>query len=202
MKWIDVKEPTKKRNVKKAVYEVAQLPQTEIDSNQFLKAENTKEIKKRILQVIEVEAPITEWLLIKRVINSFGIWKAGTNIRTKMFSILDTMHLNDMEDYDMHIYWRNDQIPKKYYTFRLFGDEEEACRDIINVPTIEISNAIYFILNEEGPMDYETLTRTTAAMLGYTRMGSNVVSQMKRGVKQAVKRFHLDEYGGTYSIMQ
>ena len=132
VKWIDAGMP--EIIIKEELYEVTDLPLTRIDSSSFLKDRNENEIKKRIKRIIEQEAPITEWLLIKRLINSFGIQKAGTHIRKKMFDILDDMELNKNEEYDKTIYWKDSQRPTRYKRYRLPGGNEESARDVNNVP--------------------------------------------------------------------
>ena len=184
--------------IKEKTYEVTKLPITKVDSNSFLKEGNEKEIEARILDVIEIEAPITEWLLIKRVINSFGVYKAGIHVRKKMFDILDGMDLKSTEEYDNKIYWKESIRPSRYKTFRVPGRSEESARDITNIAVSELSNCVYQVLVEEGELEYEELARLTALRLGYTRMGSNVRLGMKRAIEMAVDRYPIKKQGNIY----
>lgn len=196
VKWIDVGEP--EINIREEIYKVTSLPITQMDANSFLKDGNEKEIMKRIEAVIDCEAPITEWLLIKRVINSFGIMKAGIHVRKKMFNILDNMNLNSSEEYDQKIYWRSSQRPKRYKAYRLPNKSEEAARDVTNIPVTEISNVVYQVLIEEENLDYKELMRLSALRLGYTRMGTNVKLNMKRAITMAEERYPIEKKGNIY----
>ncbi|MBR2066730.1 MAG: DUF3320 domain-containing protein [Solobacterium sp.] len=198
VKWIDMGAP--KFSVKAKEYKVTDLPYTKVEASAFVRDENEKEIRKRIEKVIETEAPISEWLLIKRVINSFGIMKAGIHVRNKMFKILDNMELKTSDDYDKQIYWRNDQREARYKTYRI-AKQEEAIRDITQVPTCEIASAVYAICQEKNESySYDELARLTAQLLGYTRMGSNVKLAMKRGIAYAVSEYPLQKNGSNYSL--
>jgi hypothetical protein len=178
-------------------YSAADLPYTAVTSEEFLDGSLTAEIKKRIKAVIQEEAPVCEWLLIKRVINSFGIYKAGARIKPEMEAILSMMKLNVQTDKTGRVYWKSTQSPEKYSGFRLFGDYDLTCRDVQYVPDAEIANAAAYICAGKT-LSYDDLARQTAALLGYTRMGSNVVQGMKRGIAYAVKTKRISSKSGQY----
>lgn len=167
-------------------YEICDLPFTSVTSEELLSGEFDTEIRKRIKAVVAREAPICEWLLIKRVINSFDLYKAGARIKAHMDEILHSMKLNVIADQSGPVYWKTAMKPVSYSTYRLFGAYDLTCRDVLYVPDVEIANAAAFVASKEG-LDYENLARKTAALLGYTRMGTNVSAGMKRGIAYAVK---------------
>lgn len=179
------------------VYTAADLPFSEVTSEDFLSGDLNQEIEKRIRTVIRTEAPVCEWLLIKRVINSFGIYKAGARIRPQMEAILSVMNLNVHTDGTGRVYWKAKQDPKTYNEFRLFGDYDLTCRDVQCVPDAEIANAAA-CMAAQGGFEYKDLARETAALLGYTRMGSNVTAGMKRGIDTALKTGRLKKKAGRY----
>lgn len=170
-----------------STYTAADLPSTAIDSGRFTELVSVPEVKERIRAVIIEEGPITEWLLIKRVINSFQVYKSGGRIRPFMEGILRSMKLKTTEDETGTVYWNASQNPKTWNMVRTFGRYEETCRDVTLVPTVEIANALEFILQRDA-MNMDDLIRTTASFLGYTRMGSNVRAGMDRGLKYALKQ--------------
>ncbi|MBE6128125.1 MAG: DUF3320 domain-containing protein [Erysipelotrichaceae bacterium] len=186
--------------VTNSTYAAADLPSTKVDSQKFTELVSIPEVKERIKAVIITEAPITEWLLIKRVINSFQVYKAGGRIRPFMEEILKNMKLKTTEDETGTVYWKSSQNPKTWNKVRTFGKYEETCRDVTLVPTVEIANALEFILQRDA-LDHDDLIRTTAAFLGYTRMGSNVRAGMERGLKYAIKNKKIrSSRNGTMSL--
>ena len=186
--------------VTNSTYAAADLPSTKVDSQKFTELVSIPEVKERIKAVIITEAPVTEWLLIKRVINSFQVYKAGGRIRPFMEEILKNMKLKTTEDETGTVYWKSSQNPKTWNKVRTFGKYEETCRDVTLVPTVEIANALEFILQRDA-LDHDDLIRTTAAFLGYTRMGSNVRAGMERGLKYAIKNKKIrSSRNGTMSL--
>ncbi|MCR5794517.1 MAG: DUF3320 domain-containing protein [Solobacterium sp.] len=182
------------------VYTVTDLPFTSVSSDAFVSGDHEKDIRKRIQQVIEEEAPITEWLLIKRVINSFNIWKAGTNIRTYMKKILDSMPLHTTQDPEQVIYWKRNQ-DKTYSVFRLFGRDELACRDALQLPCAECANAVVYTANRQPGLTMDELVRQTALLMGYTRIGSNVGKKMNEAVRFALKKKWIKGGAGGYTAV-
>lgn len=186
-----------KSNISEKVYEAADLPFTEVSSADFLSGSSTAEIRKRIKAVINTEAPVTEWLLIKRVINSFGIYKAGSQIRPEMEAVISSMKLNCTQDGTGRVYWKPKQNPEAYSEYRIGGKYDVTCRDVQYICDIEIANAAASVLEEEA-LDYAALAKKTALKLGYTRMGSNVTEGMKRGIACALKTKRIRRSGDTY----
>ena len=66
--------------IEKRAYVKAEFEPIEVDSEDFLKGAYREEAKERILKIIEVEAPITDALLSKRLINSFSIKRLGSSL--------------------------------------------------------------------------------------------------------------------------
>ncbi len=182
-------------------YEAADLPVTKIDSQNFTELVSIPEVKQRVKAVIATEAPITEWLLIKRVINSFQVYKSGSKIRPFMTEILKNMKLKVTEDETGSVYWSAKTNPKNYNRVRVFGSYEETCRDVTQVPTVEIANALLYVLRNQV-MEEDVLIRTAAQLLGYSRMGTNVREGMQRGLRLALKEKKIRRGKGVCSLAE
>ena len=75
-------------------------------------------------------------------------------------------------------------MPEEYLLFRVSG-EGDSRRDIRDVPVQETANAMYMVLFEQISMSREDLLRETAAKLGYTRLGTNVVALLTQTIGYA-----------------
>ena len=84
-------------------------------------------------------------------------------------------------------YWRDDQDPDSYSTFRTSG-EGECKRDVRDVPVQETANAVHIVLLEQISMTRDDLIRETARKLGYTRLGGNVTAAMEAGLRTAEEK--------------
>ena len=165
-------------------YKAASLPEKIILAEDFVDYRYEKGICTKILQVLNVEAPVSESSLIKRVVQSYGIARAGSRIQSHMDKILSRLALKTTQQESTAIYWLPEQNPGAYNGYRVSG-EGESHRDVRDVPVQEVANAVYVVLYEQFSMEQEDLLRETARKLGYTRLGGNVLAALNAGINYA-----------------
>ncbi len=168
-------------------YQSAILSITNIPAEDFTEPRYGSDIKKRIRQVIDTEAPISESLLVKRVVQSCGISRAGSRISGYLDEFLEKMKLTTSAQDGDTFYWRKGQDPDAYAGFRVSG-EGDSHRDVRDVPMQEVANAICVVLHEQVSMAQEDLLREAARKLGYARLGGNVQTTLEAGIQYAQTR--------------
>ena len=169
------------------VYTPAQLRQAEVAAEDFLLPRYTAGIRKKIESVIAAEAPISKNLLILRVVQSYGITRAGSRIQSHMDGILKGMSLLTTSLDDQVFYWRADQDPAAYTRFRV-ADREENRRDPRDIPVQEAANAVRQVLADQISMGSEDLIRESAKLLGFSRLGSAVTPLLTAAITYASAR--------------
>ena len=173
-----------KKNKTAPVYKAAVLAQKLLTAEEFTEPRNLRSIQSKINAVISAEGPVSLPVLTRRVVQSFGITRAGSRIQSHMNGILQKMSLQTTEQEGTAFYWKKDQSPDAYALFRVCGDGENR-RDIRDIPVQEVANAMYTVLHEQISMGQEDLLRETANKLGYTRLGTNVLSVLALGIAYA-----------------
>jgi len=166
------------------MYTAASVPISFLTADEFIDPWNERDIQKKIQTVINSEAPISQSMLTKRVVQSYGIARAGSRIQSHMNSILRKMNPKVTTRGDTVFFWKKDQNPDAYIGFRVSGDGDNR-RDVRDVPVQEVANAVYTVLFEQISMGQEDLLRETANKLGYTRLGNNVMSALELGLEYA-----------------
>jgi hypothetical protein len=83
------------------------------------------------------------------------------------------------------VYWRDDQMPEIYKTFRVPMDDEYK-RNPEDLPKEEIAAAIVEILKNQISLPSEDLIKETARLFGYARLGGNVEQAMRMGIEFAL----------------
>lgn len=156
-----------------SLYEPALLKEETLTSEDFLQPIHTNQIQKKILCVIEKEAPVCEALLMRRVVQSFGIMRMGSRIQARMTQILSGMSLNCTRADDQLVFWKAAPDPNNYTGVRANGTGE-ARRDIQDVPIREAENAIVHVLEEQAGLPEDNLIREAAKLMGYSRLGNTV----------------------------
>ena len=127
-----------------------------------------------------------EALLIRRVVQSFGIARTGSRIQSRMTQILSSMGLNCTKEDGQLVFWKAGQKSERYAEFRASG-AEAARREAREVPVREASNAICRVLDDQVSLLEEDLIREAAKLMGYNRLGS-VVMQLFQGAILCAKR--------------
>lgn len=69
-------------------YQATRLPVMNIATETYLLPEAKVQIETAILKVLSCEAPISSELLTKRVVQSFGIARAGTRIQARTVEVI------------------------------------------------------------------------------------------------------------------
>ena len=166
------------------VYMAAVLPVKFASAEEFIDPKLVRSIQKKIEMVIKTEAPVSVPMLTRRVVQSFGISRAGSRIQGHMDAVLRQMDLKMTQQEDVRFCWKQKQDPDAYVGFRVSG-EGDSKRDVRDVPVQEVANAIYTVLYEQISMEQDDLLRETANKLGYTRLGNNVLSALAHGIQYA-----------------
>lgn len=172
-------------------YIVTKLPSTSLSSDDFMARKNASELKKRAMQVIDNEAPITEGLLTKRLLQSYGITRVGTRVQGYLDDFYRNLSLKTTTQSDgQKIYWNAKQNPDNYDDFRA-GKTDADKRDSKDIPIIEAANAVYKIVSDQIALSSEDLAKEASKQLGFARMGSNLTALMEAAVELNKKAGHL-----------
>ena len=166
------------------VYTPAVVPVKFISADEFIEPWYEKNIQSKMQMVIEAEAPVSLSMLTKRVVQSYGITRAGSRIQGHLDTILRKMKPNTTTQGDATFFWKKGQNPDAFVGYRVSGEGEHR-RDVRDIPVQEIANAIYTVLYEQVSMGQDDLLRETANKLGYTRLGNNVLSALAMGIQYA-----------------
>lgn len=159
------------------LYQPAKLQEQILTPEEFMEPRRESGIRKKLQKVVDTESPVSQSVLIRRVLQSYGISRSGSRLQGHMHRILQTMDLKTTTRGEEVFYWKANHDPSSYPGFRLSG-EEESRRDIRDIAVQEIANALCTVLREQISMGHEDLIRETAKKLGYTRLGGNVNSSV------------------------
>ena len=171
------------RSTEPAVYVATALEERPVSAESFTEPRYARGIRNRLERIVAQEAPISSGLLIRRVVQSYGISRAGNRIQSYVQSLIRELGFPETAQEDTVFYWRRDQQPQAYTGFRV-GSEEENRRDPRDIPVQETANVLF----EQVSMQQEDLLRETAKKLGYTRLGTNVLTALEGGIRYAYEQ--------------
>ena len=123
-----------------------------------------KEIKQQIAEIVELEAPIYENLLKRRIARAWGFSRTGGNIQ----KVLDECLPKDLETTqhgEERVFWSSEQTAAGYRVYRI-GTSDETKRAIDEIPPEELANAMYEVLIDFNSCEKDTLFRETVKKFG------------------------------------
>lgn len=161
-------------------------------SDDFLQPHNNQKICNQILQVIEVEAPISKNLLCKRILAAWGISRAGTRISAQFEILFKRLNLEQTGDGANKIFWKAGQTADNYAVYRVHKNELYK-RDADDLPPEEVANAIRELLINQVSLPKNELVRESAKIFGFSRIGNNVELSMHKGITAAITKGYARE---------
>ena len=168
------------------IYQAAVLPKISLTSAEYSSADTLGTVLEKVKSVLEVEAPISENLLVKRVLQSCGINRGNSKIHVQNGKAFQKLGVKVSEQDGIRFLWRAEQNPDAYVGYRVSGEGIHK-RDAKDIPQQEIANVICEILEEQPGILKTDLMRESAKRLGYIRTGVLVLTAMERGIEWARK---------------
>ncbi|MCD8317318.1 MAG: DUF3320 domain-containing protein, partial [Eggerthellaceae bacterium] len=179
-------------------YVVARPKVEEVDPSAFLSLDPS-EITGVMDEVIEVEAPIEQGLLYRRILKAFGLSKLGTNIEAKLDEAFKKVNASKTKQGAKVYVWRKDQDPKAYRMYR-YPENDDERRNIDQIPPEEIIAAVSSVLAEESPRPADELIKASIVKLGFRRMTAQITESVKKALTLGIRRNIIKRDGDTYSL--
>lgn len=150
-------------------YKIAKLKVSPADLDEIYKRPDI--LSAMIKKIVEKEAPISNKLINKRMAKALEPNKMTTQVQALIDGLLSRMNFyrEINAPFGGSIYWLNMKQATDFKTFRT-----NSGRDITDVPIMEITNAMRYVIEQQIAIDIESLKRLTAKVLGFTRMGANI----------------------------
>ncbi|MEO6833226.1 MAG: DUF3320 domain-containing protein, partial [Chitinophagaceae bacterium] len=177
------------------IYEVCLLEKVKDASvDVFFFSQTRLLLQKQIAQVLELESPISKNLLYSRVLNAWGIGRAGGRIARHLDGLVVELNIRQSRQREQIFLWKETQHSNLYELFRIAGNEAEK-RAAEDLPPEEIANGSRHILKQQLSLPKEDLVRECARLFGYARLGIKVEAAMHRGIEEALERGVIEARG-------
>lgn len=156
-------------------------------SNDYYLPETFSKIVMVASEIIETEAPTSRKLLMRKVLNAWGISRGGARVDRIFSSAVDKIEKKTTTDEDRVFFWKENQIPEAYSIYRV-EDSEGNKRSMDDVPSEEILNAIVEVLKEQISLSEIDLVRETAKKFGFSRLGNVIESSVRCAIAIGINK--------------
>ncbi|KKC49876.1 hypothetical protein VE23_12475 [Paenibacillus sp. D9] len=171
----------------KSTYRAVVLEPVSLPSEGVFQAANSELVKAQLTAVIQGEGPVSRSLLGRRVMQAWGISRAGARIERHLDSMLAELDIRSTEHDGVRFYWPDHADPDVYEDCRLPAADSDR-RGSEDLPPQEIAGAIREVLFAQGSLPVEDLIRETVKRLGYARTGTALDRAVRSGLQLAVER--------------
>ncbi|MFK7790895.1 MAG: DUF3320 domain-containing protein, partial [Phycisphaeraceae bacterium] len=154
-----------------------------------LYAESAKDrLIKVLAKIVEQESPIMQELTMRRLAEGFGVTRATQRFRERFYETRDAAMDQGLIKQLGEVLWQADQDPATYQTLRVAGDQDDAQRDIEDIPLVELVNSCAHVLKMQFGLPREDLIREAGKLLGITRATARVADQLDEAVQVLIDR--------------
>jgi len=174
--------------------ESTDLKIVEFPSEEFLNPTKSSIVLAQIMQVVNVEGPISRDQLCRKVLFSWGLSHIGSRINRYFGQLLMELNLESTVSGDKSFIWKPQQVPSKYMSYRLNDLNAE------DISAEELSVAVKEILEQQISLTKEDLAREMARLFGFKRAGEKVSTAMNRGIEMAIQRGFAKEDRGRIAV--
>lgn len=151
-----------------------------ISIDNFYDRQSKKVIKDAIAQIVAVECPISQPALIKTLINTTSLGRASKQITEHLDKLIAASDVKITRQSGVRFLWNQGTDPTEYVTYRI---REQ--RNLEEISKYELKNAVCYLIQENGPMTKDEITKAMIEMFGYNRSSSKLVSGANDAIKAA-----------------
>ena len=138
--------------------------------NEFYEIANAQNIANEIRRIVEIEFPITETMLVRKIADEYGFARVGAKI-TKIIKSCKPDDIKLTSYLGQNIYSKLDFDIDSYNLIRKPSGDSK--RKIDEVPLVEIKNAIRYFKDLHYPED--KLANEISKFFGYHRTLSEII---------------------------
>lgn len=166
-------------------YSIAMLPPGAPDA--FYDPSANSKLQDAIAQVVNLEGPILESVLYKRVARAWGLERTGARIVERLRSLAHPRFVQTVEG-DRTFFWPMNTPPADWTDFRVSSGDEKSRRHIDEVALEEVGAVMQHILEQAGGTSCQELARTTCRMLGMSRVAADAEGRAMLAIAQLAER--------------
>lgn len=133
----------------------------------------------QLSHVINMEGPIADSVLFRRVARAWGLARTGNRIEELLRSLLPAMAVRTFEvEGDAVFYWPEFSQPAQWQEFRVSGGANDSRRQLSEICSEELANLAIFILSEHGATSISELARTICRLQGIARTSADAEARI------------------------
>jgi hypothetical protein len=153
----------------------------------FYESYSSRQISKKIAEVVRSEGPISIGLTARRVASAWGIKRVHERAIERIRGLILKNEVRVQITPAGEFLWPVEMVPADYEGFRVPGPAGAGERQPEDIPLEEIRNAALYLLERHISAPRNELVQQTARLFGFNRTGNVVEKRMQKGIESLVK---------------
>jgi very-short-patch-repair endonuclease len=145
------------------------LPLVGGDPAAFHAPDAAEALSNQLRQVVEVEGPVPEGELFRRVARVWGLERTGARVADRLRALVPGALARTVEPHET-FYWPTDADPGRSPVARVFDGSEPSRRHVEEVCVEELGNLALHVLGQAGAAPRQDVARSVCRLLGMARM--------------------------------
>ena len=154
---------------------------------EFCQTQNTRLILFQMEQVMKQEAPLSKNLMLRRLLNAWGITRSGARLERRFSELLPLLNPLYTESGGNVFLWDKNRPPQDYVTFRTPADEESR-RNMEDIPAEEVAGAVKYVLDIQMSLSRSDLLREVFKLFGFSRLSPAMEEVIEKGIDKALEK--------------
>jgi hypothetical protein len=134
---------------------------------------------------VEVEGPVSEAVLFRRVARAWGLERTGSRIVERLRNAIPNSVIT-LEEYGKTFYATPIFQTKARPGFRIASGDENSKRHADDVSLIELESMVLHVLDQGGSTPRGEVARAVCRLVGMARMPSDAEMRVHRAVDQLI----------------
>lgn len=161
-----------------------------INADNIYDKQTRRVLKEAIADIVAVEGPISQPALIRTLVSVTGLGRASRQMTEYLDKLIAQADVRITRQSGVRFLWCKSMEPSSYMSYRLRvqRDPEDVCK-------YELKNAVCLLLQENGPMTKEELTKALVQLFGYSRSSRKLEEGSAAAIRAAkeLKAIDIDE---------
>lgn len=162
-----------------------------LNVDNFYDKENKKALKDIISKIIEIESPISQESIAKKIVTASNLGRQTKQFNEYLDKLIKSADAKITRQNGVRFLWKPGSEPTTYSTYRNMEQ-----RNVEDICKYEMKNAVGILLSENETMTKDELIKGLVNMFGYNRSSKRIVDSANNAIKAAreLKVIEQDEH--------
>lgn len=179
------------------LYAAASLPAG--DPVKFYDQNTAQALTAQLQHVIEIEGPVPEQVLLRRVARAWGLERTGSRIVERLRNLVPTTAGRTVEGAST-FYWPATVNSSDWCTFRLANHEETSRRHVDDICIEELGNVVRHVLKLGGISPRQDIARSVCRLVGMARTPADAEARVGNAIDHLTRAGKIAEVNGVFRL--